>query len=380
MQIISIVTGLAPRIDGVGDYALSLARLFRTELSVDTHFIVGDPGWNGSESVEGFGVTKLQGRSQARLLNALNAKAQSAATVLLHYSGYSYATRGCPVWLIDGLEQWRKQSGERRLVTVFHELYAKGPVWTSAFWLSPLQKHLAARLARLSDHYVTSSNHYAEMICRWGNGGHAEPRSLPIFSNIGEPREVLPLSERSRRLVVFGTRGRRVEIYRRSASELNHICQRLGIEEIIDIGRPVGLDISRVVHVPVRTCGELPNREVSELLSGAVAGMIDYPPIILSKSGIFAAYCAHRMIPIVAAYGDAKPADGLEPRKHYWLSDTGSEKLSLAVGQTVADKAFRWYQAHNRSAHVKSFAACLAVNGNDRNGSRILVQTEKYSD
>ncbi|MFZ4728709.1 MAG: glycosyltransferase family 1 protein, partial [Pseudanabaena sp.] len=68
--------------------------------------------------------------------------------VLLHYVGYGYAKRGCPVWLVDGIQRWKNLYPDRLLVTMFHELHASGtPPWTSSFWLSPLQKNLVTRLA-----------------------------------------------------------------------------------------------------------------------------------------------------------------------------------------------------------------------------------------
>src|SRR5437763_11985208 len=153
MHLFSIIPRLPPLVDGIGDYALSLAQLLREEIDVDTHFIVTDPAWTGVGQIDGFEVTHLSARSTGELLSALPA---NDATVLLHYEGYGYATRGCPLWLVNALEQWRAEDNRRRLVTMFHELYATGPPWTSAFWLSSVQRKLMTRLARLSDPWMTS--------------------------------------------------------------------------------------------------------------------------------------------------------------------------------------------------------------------------------
>ncbi|HVG22485.1 MAG TPA: glycosyltransferase family 1 protein [Blastocatellia bacterium] len=366
--MLSIVTGLPPRIDGIGDYALSLARRVREDIGIETRFVVGDPAWSGPPRVAGFEVDKLAERSRAGLLRFLREGAKDARAVLLHYGGYGYATRGCPSWLIDGLRQWRGETGDRFLITMFHELYAFGPPWTSAFWLSPLQRNLAARLARLSDQYLTSRHRYAEAVSRWSLGKHNSVRSLPVFSSVGEPDCVRPLIDRSRRLVIFGTPGRRIQVYRRSAEDLDRICRHLGVEEILDIGRPINLDFARTLRTPVVVRGELSGDDVSRSLSDAIAGVLDYPAEILGKSTIFAAYCAHRAVPVIAAYGKASRADGLEPDTHYWLSDVGPEKLSLAAGQAIADNAYNWYQGHNLSTHAKTLAACLAANGHFING------------
>ena len=359
MQLITIATGLPPRIDGVGDYALSLSRIIKRGLATETHFIIGNPAWSGAEAVEGFSVTKLEDRSRTSLVNLLRAKSQNDASLLLHYSGYGYAMRGCPRWLVEGLEQWRNESESRRLITVFHELYASGPPWTSAFWLSPLQKKLAARIARLSDHSITSLKLYADLLAGFRGGDRAGIVSLPVFSSIGEPEITLPLNERARRLVVFGTRGRREQVYKRSAAQVNRICRRLGITELLDIGRPVEFDLSQMIDVPVKVCGELAGNEVSELLSDSIAGVIDYPAGMLGKSTIFAAYAAHRVIPIVADCGSMKPDDGLEPSVHYSLLNNGSQSLSIESGQQIADNAYAWYQTHSLAVYARVLADCL---------------------
>jgi hypothetical protein len=351
-SILSIVTGLPPEIDGIGDYALSLARRVKKDTGIETHFIVGDPAWDGPDNVEGFPVSSLKERSCADLLRLLTNGDNDASIVFLHYGGYGYAMRGCPSWLVDGLQQWRNETRGGFLITMFHELYAFGPPWTSAFCL-----------ALVSDHYLTSRRRYAEMVCKWSLGKHKSIRSLPVFSSIGEPAPVPPLYDRSRRLVIFGTPGRRVQVYRRSAEDLDRICRHLGIDEILDIGRPLNIDVSKIMRAPVVVCGELSGDEVSRHLSDAIAGVLDYPAEVLGKSTIFAAYCAHRVIPIIATYGEASRADGLEAGTHYWLSDVPSENLSLEAGQAIADNAYDWYQGHDLSVHSRTFAACIAASG-----------------
>lgn len=360
MNLTAIIPRLPPVVDGIGDYALSLARLLRDNVGITTRFIVTDPAWTGTDNVEGFEVDRMAAHSTDELLNLLAEYASKGEQVLLHYEGYGYATRGCPFWLVEALERWRRASDKRVLVTIFHELYANGPPWTSSFWLSRVQKKLTVRLARLSDQWLTSLERYARVVRKMSGKELSEPHHLAVFSSIGEPQSAAPLNERRRRLVVFGTRGRRIEVYKRSAADLNRICDSLGIEEIVDIGRSVDFDIASVVDVSVVTCNELPGSEVSEICLDAIAGIIDYPASMLGKSTIFAAYCSHRMIPIVANYGDGRPADGLETGTHYWFSSIASKQVSMASGQLMADRAFEWYQTHDLSVHAKALAACLA--------------------
>src|SRR6266404_6189004 len=359
MNLTAIIPRLPPIVDGIGDYALCLARLLRDNVGITTRFIVTDPAWIGTDNVEGFEVRRMTSHSTDELLNLLAEYSSTGEQVLLHYEGYGYATRGCPSWLVESLERWRHASDKRVLVTMFHELYAKGPPWTSSFWLSRVQKNLTVRLARLSDQWLTSLERYADVVRKMSGKESSKPHHLPVFSSIGEPQSTPPLSERRRRLVVFGTGGRRIEIYKRSAADLNRICGMLRIEEIVDIGREVDFDISSVVDVPVVTCGELEGSEVSELLLDSVAGVIDYHAWMLGKSTIFAAYCSHRMIPIVAGYGAEGGEDGLNANTQYWLTDVRAEECNLTQGQMVADRALDWYEGHNLSAHANLLAAFL---------------------
>jgi len=359
MKLIAIIPRLPPVVDGIGDYALCLARLLRDSVGIATRFIVADPEWTGSDNIEGFEVRHMTSHSADQLLNLLAEPSSTGAQVLLHYEGYGYAQRGCPVWLVEALERWHLASDRRLLLTMFHELYASGPPWTSSFWLSAVQKNLTTRLARSSDQWLTSLERYARVVQRMSGKESSMPNHLAVFSSIGEPQSLPPLNARRRRLVIFGTRGRRIEVYKRSAPDLNRICDALGIEEIVDIGRSVDFDISGAVKAPVVTCGELPGSEVSAVCLNAVAGVIDYPASMLGKSTIFAAYCSHRMMPFVATYGDARPADGLEAGAHYWLTNIASEQVNIESGQLIADRAFEWYQSHNLSAHARRLTACL---------------------
>jgi hypothetical protein len=360
MTLVHIVPRLPPTTDGLGDYALRLAGELQVKFGIKSRFIVCDPTWIGENEVEGFSIARLKDRSAASLKSSLiNSRPFSA--VLLHYVGYGYARRGAPVWLVDGLERWRTGNEESRLLTMFHEVYASGPLWTSAFWLSSLQKHLAARLSRLSDACLTSRQGYAEILNSLSRNKHNSIATLPVFSNIGEPVQTpLLLKERRRRLVVFGGRSNRLRVYENSMAVLEKVCRALAIEEIFDVGPPTGLTVSQINSVPVVEMGERPAAEISALLSDVVAGFFNYHTTYLAKSTIFAAYSAHRLIPISASCDAAAQVDGLEAGKHYWTANSHEETLGLADGQEIADNAYAWYQNHNLSVQAEHLAVQIS--------------------
>lgn len=355
-NVISIVTQLPPAIDGVGDYALNLARQLRQDFNIQTHFIVGNPTWNGAMEIEGFPVSKVTDRSVNKLLTVLSSDRSSP--VLLHYVGYGYANRGCPVWLVDGLQRWKALSPSQPLVTMFHELYAFGSIWTSQFWTSPLQRNLAARLVRLSNYCFTSKQGYADIIRKFSQGLHTQIPTLPVFSTVGEPQHVSPLAERSPSLVVFGGRGPRSRVYQRSRLTLERVCRELEIKEIIDIGSKLDFDVELVNGISVTSLGVQPPEEISRILSTSMVGFLDYPTDFLAKSTIFAAYCAHGVVPIGVSY-PGKDTDELKAGKHYWLADKLLEKMNLLEAQTIADNARAWYNHHSLSVQASTFIKYL---------------------
>jgi len=240
-------------------------------------------------------------------------------------------------------------------VTMFHEIYAYGPPWASSFWLSPLQRNLAARLARMSDRCLTSREGYANLLYELSLGKQTQIPALPVFSTIGEPDQVPPLAKRERRVVVFGSASNRLRVYRESFAQLELTCQLLGIKEIWDVGPSTSLTLSTVNGVPVVQLGKRSAAEISGFLLNSLAGFFDYNPDYLAKSTIFAAYCAYGLLP-VSARCSALPVDSIEAGKHYWIPE-GQTKgwKNLVELQAIADNAHTWYQTHNLSLHARIF-------------------------
>ena len=359
-KILQIVPRLPPETDGVGDYAFNLAQQLRQDYSIQTHFIVCDRTWSGEKTIDGFPISHLS-NSTAESLSSLLLEKQ-VHTVLLHYVGYGYAKRGCPAWLVDGLETWRTASSQRKLVTMFHEISASGPIWTSAFWLSQIQKKIATRLVQLSDRILTSKQLYAEILTNLGRGKHSEIEAIPVFSNIGEPQQIPPLSKRQPWLVVFGGQNNRKRVYTESYSKISSVCRLLGIKKIIDIGTPTELSLSDLDGIPVQEMGKLPVDQIQEIFLNCYAGFLNYNPDFLAKSTIFAAYCAYGMLPISAWSGDSL-IDGIESGRHYLVPDTSiknKEKI-IEVFQAIADNAHAWYQAHRLPIQSKIFARYLVA-------------------
>lgn len=201
-EIIQIVTGLPPMVDGVGDYGFSLAKKLRSQYGIRSRFIVVHPHWNGGAQLDGFPVYQLSLRTShalAQLLMQGECQRQTKAlTVLLQYSGYGYAKRGWPLWLLQGLKQWKQSGLSHQLITYFHELYAFGPVWNSSFWFSRLQRDTVRELSKMSAAIFTNREAAAAILASW-NKTEAKPViAVPVFSNVGEPDRALSLNHQKK--------------------------------------------------------------------------------------------------------------------------------------------------------------------------------------
>jgi hypothetical protein len=355
MDLIQIVPRLPPATDGLGDYAFYLAKQLRNECDIDSHFIVGNPQWESPQSI-GFDVQRVEERSSPALLEILRSSLSVISSVLLHYVDYGYAKRACPFWLIRGLEQWKRERSGRRLITVFHELYAFGPPWRSSFWTSPLQKLLTKRLAVVSDRSVTSMRMYVQILEKLCPRLPNRVISRPVFSNVGEPPDVHPLRERKNQIVVFGNVHQRAQVYVQHLEALIHTCRTLKVERIVDVGP--SLEVKSKLPLPFIQLGKQSAVDVSALLLSSRAGFLTYFDGYLAKSGIFAAYCAHGMLPVLPCRNASEP-DGIRAEHEYMAATDIPSNASDTQTQKIADNAHAWYQKHSISRTAATFAAVL---------------------
>jgi hypothetical protein len=315
MRLIQIVPHLPPSTEGVGSHAEALAGALAS-IGIETRFATGAGELDGT-----------------------------AGPVLLHYANYGYHPRGCPTRLVAGLARWRQRGAGRKLITLFHEVWATGPPWRSSFWLAPLQRRLAATLAGLSAGMITSLELYARLVRPWA--GPRPIQVMPVFSAIGEPAAVPSWTDRSPRLVVFGGAGVRSRTWGAELPALAAACRELGIEEILDVGPPTTVP-DRVGSVPVHALGVLPAAEIGARLLAARAGFLSYPPPFLPKSTIFAAYCAHGVVPVCAW---SRTVDDAGPLPPFWRLGEDPE--------AAAEQAHAWYGGHRLARQAEVFAEMI---------------------
>lgn len=308
----------------------------------------------GPGGVYDFAV-KLADRLQApvtELSRTTDTSGWSGDLMLLHFSGYGFQKRGVPLWLNNEIRSLRKRF--RVFGVIFHELYASGPPWGSAFWLSGTQRRIAHELLLQADFWFTNREGAAEWLSK--NAPSVPNATMPVFSNVGEPASLdvdgrHPIRERT--MVVFGSNAMRVQVYDWNDGEIFKVAQREGLR-IHDIG-PTIQDAAmsqRMAREGVVVQGRLPAEQVSSALLKAEYGALVYPPDYAAKSGIFAAYAAHGVCPVML-WKNGTPRDGFQPGANYLDGfDALAGGKSKLNARSIGRAARQWYEPHSIDAQV----------------------------
>ncbi len=348
--ILQIVPKMPGTSDGVGDYASILAERLREIFSYDTIFTTPDTSFSDG----GF------------------------EHIILHYVNYGYQKRGVPFALPSMLRKLcRKCPG--RLVAIFHELYASGPPWKSAFWLEPLQKRIARTIAGASDVCIVSS----ELLLRQlrALAPDAEIKIHPVFSNFGEPSlSADQIANRStHRWVICGGTLLVERSVRSFLGIFDRIPKEIRPEEVFVIagqenpavrmlvaavcdrrksrsGRWRRSQSAATTNLRVEYHPEITAADASQILSSCSFAWLDYfhranvPGDALLKSGVFAAACAHGVITILPhAASRITLADDALPGPYFILAD----RFHLPEErQQIANEIYAWYHRQATSSHL----------------------------
>jgi hypothetical protein len=374
MELVQIVPYLPPRNSGVGDYALHLARALYKTHDLRTTFLVCDPDNEQGSVLEDFPVVYCRQRNAVELDCVLSdVGIGQAKALLLHYVGYGYQKRGCPLWLVAGLERFLSKQ-RCRVVTMFHELFATGPVWASSFWTSPVQRWIARSLARMSATSVTNREQSRAWLSRSTEIEVGSP-ALPVISNFGELTQNAALRGREPQAVFFGGFGRTIKDPHLGWSRIERACQAMDIRKLIIAGRDKA-DRPSSTWLEIRQTGVLSAEAASALLAASRVGFLDYFDGYLGKSSFFAAYCSHGIVPVLLAPNDSE-LDGLHSHNQFLIATELPNTLELAEQQRISEAAFAWYSLHDVKRTAGRFAtACLPLSSHppDREHAGISVE------
>lgn len=298
----------------------------------------------------------VKARPLLSMLRPLLLQHQGPCTLLLHFSGYGFQARGLCFWLLRELHQVQQTLGPQlQLATLFHELFASGPAWRSAFWLAPAQAWIAKELARCSDQLWTNTEHHARWLRRHARS--VTPLTVnPVFSNVGEPDEIRAADAREPVFILFGSQATRQRAWQQMHEHFPKL-RELGAQWLLEVGSgsAIGGQGAKQLGLNYEFAGVLCPNTLTQLLLRAKWGLLDYPAQYLGKSSVFAAYAAHGLLALNTAAVGAS-ADGLQEMRHYLsLRSTSFTAPDPMQHQALALAAWQWYAGHRLADQAQQF-------------------------
>src|SRR5438105_7076648 len=374
--LLQIVPKIPGGIDGVGDYALSSTKKLREGFGCETIFATFQnhhaPGsmtalsgrtQTGNMSGPGFKVLALE-----RLASQLSEKYDH---VLLHYVNYGFQKRGVPFRLLSILRALREKHAGK-FVTVFHELYASGPPWTSAFWLQPLQIDLAKSVARLSDGCIVSSDNFRRELIRMVP--HAEIELHPVPSGLGEP--LLSADQIANRnphqWAIFGGTGLAERSLRSFRQLMPRVPDSIAPQSLFVLGgaenqatRSLLVDLGIESDYRPRIAAA----DASEILKTCSFAWFNYfhrPDVetsVILKSSAFSSACAHAVISVFPHRGSAISLDDDRLPGPFFVASDRCEIPGADGRAKIAAGIYDWYRRHASSEFlVQAIAKTLGLN------------------
>ena len=335
-NIIQIVPTYPPNIGGVGYYAKLLAQKF-IKKGIKSKFFVSDlSDCKKTSKIELFGKKTLK---LSNLLKNYNSK-----EIILHFSGYGYAARGLCFDLIKSIKDWKQRDKKNRLITIFHEIYARGPVFKMSFWTYFPQKYLAKNLFKLSDAVVTSNKENQFILNSFIK--NKKIKLFSTFSNIGEIKYYKSLNKRKEIAIIFGGSFQKKILYKNiflNQDRYYNLLSELSIKQILDVG-PKVKNLKKVMNIPIKAIGIKSKKFMSNLFSKAKVGLIFYPISQMPKSGIVAAYASHGVLIINFCEKKIYKNNEFIRGSHFIADNLIEQNLNY---QKIADKSYKFYKKNN---------------------------------
>lgn len=339
--------------DGIGDYAVTIAKALFDGQGINSHFIVARPDETTAAVDDGFQSTALHICDAASLRVAL-ASAPEPAALIIHVSGYGYSRFGAPFWLSKAIATWaRQQIKPVPIIGVFHELFTYGRPWNRRFWYGLWQKRFIRKMSLLCDHSITSTSDYGHWLERHCTL-RTPPKTMPVVSTVGELQLDLGKAARANHLAIFARGDAADLVYSQWLPQIEQVVRNNAIDKIIDIGARSAAPPAEVGDAKLTACGRVSAAQASELLQTCRFGFLAYQHMPLAKSTIFAAYAAHGVVPL-CAIDDVLSQDGLVAGRNFVHVSPMSNAAPITRDKEIAlrDAIVDWYAVHNSAAQAR---------------------------
>lgn len=333
-KIIQICPTFPPNIGGVGNYAKVLSDHLRKN-GIESKILISD--YSDSQNKK----KNLFGKKNKHLYSLI--EQHNSKDIILHFSGYGYASRGLCFNLIRTLEKWKQNKNNRKLITIFHEIYANGPFYRMSFWTSILQKYLAKKLYLLSDVSLVTSKENKLILSSFGK--KKKIIYCNVFSNVGKLKKNIKLIRRKDKAIIFGNTYQKEILYKDillNKKKYQILLKNMSVTEIIDIGPKI--DISHKVNfIKINRIGIKSKNYISSLLKDSKVGLVFYPVSQMTKSGIVAAYASHGLVIINCCKEKVFRTNEFVSGKQYVSKNYKNINFNL---QKIANESFKNYNNH----------------------------------
>ena len=277
--------------------------------------------------------------------------------ILLHYVNYGFQKRGIPFRLLSILRGLRREHCGR-LVTIFHELYASGPPWSSAFWLRPVQKHLAKSIALLSDACIVSSDVFRREL-----GRMIPERTValhPVPSGLGEPSlSAEQISDRDpHQWAIFGGTGLAERSLRSFRELMLRIPDSIAPRSLFVLGGAENPSVRSMLGdlgIESKYRPHIMTAEASDILRTCSFAWFNYfhrpdgETSVILKSSAFAAACAHAVVPVLPHRGSAVEIDADRLPGPFFVEPKDCEIPDDRERGKIASHIYGWYHRHASS-------------------------------
>lgn len=217
-----------------------------------------------------------------------------ASTILLEFTPLAYSRVGFSLPLLLQVCRWNHRGC--RVVSYFHELpFPNGHQWKRRLAVL-IQWLYCLILTGLSWRCLVNQESGLRHL-KWPGSGN-RVSFLPVFSNIGQAVTVDHPLQRPLQVIVFGSAGKRRHAHSLVAESGGYRRVFGPLVRVLDVGEP--LNSTDPIPAEVECLGPLSSESVFELLLHSRYGFFYSEPDQFSKSGVFAAYCAAGVIPVIA--------------------------------------------------------------------------------
>jgi hypothetical protein len=334
-------------INGLGDYSYLLGK----ELSKNNHLTILYAGLAQKEAAKVAPYHVINHSNLQTIVAQL-----SISVVYLNYVNYAYHQKGIPFWLLKDIERVKKEG--IKVFIFFHEINASSyKPWQSVFWLKPLQKYLYKKLYDLSNQCYCSNDRVFGILKESSRDEGKKLKKLGVFSNIPEPENLPSFELRKNVGVIFGSYGRRKEIYKNTL-QLKQFIRDFKLTELIDIGAGDFPDIENDLEIIIRKKGVLERSEIASILLQSKWGLINYPDSLIGKSGIFSAYAAFGLSIYNINERNELALENLTQGKHYLSQASYNSNFD---SKEASEHILKWYANRNLKEHISTLIKALTI-------------------